>query len=245
MVRSNLHRLIFQLKNGFGLTSELEKIIQLPIYDKAFFQQAITHSGKTNNNYERLEFLGDAILDAIISEKLYNKEEEIEEGEMTVLRSKFVSRESLVLFGRKIGLPQVIQSDSVDLSFPQNANHRIIGDVLEALIGAIYHKYGYDTTRDFIDNVLLSNTKIVDRIKSEIKNYKGLLLEKSQQENFSVQFKFAPYNGKTYYATAILNGKSIATGRGQTKKKAQQRASKYLMTNPDLISSILSGDEEE
>lgn len=245
MVRSRFHRTIFRIKDLLGLTNELEKIILLPIYDHDFFQQAITHSGTTSDNYERLEFLGDSILDAIISEKLYKQEEKIEEGKMTVLRSKFVSRESLCLFGNEIGLPKVIQSETIDLTLQQNSNHRIIGDVMEALIGAIYVKYGYDSTRDFIDDVLLSKQEIVERIKSEIKNYKGLLLERSQQENFSVKFKFAPYSGQLYYATAIINGKSIATGRGSTKKKAEQRASKYLMTNPDLISSILSEDEEE
>lgn len=244
MVRSIVNRTVFQVKDFFGKTSPLEKILQLPIYDEEFFRQAITHSNKNSDNYERLEFLGDSILDAIISEKLF-KEEQIEEGKMTVLRSKYVSRESLCLFGSEIGLQNVIISDSLDLSLPQNQNHRIIGDVMEALIGAIYLKYGYDSTRDFIEQVLLSKTEIVTKIRSEIKNYKGLLLERSQQENFSVNFKFAPYNGQLYYATAIINGKSIATGRGSTKKKAEQRASKYLMTNPDLITSILAEEVAE
>ena len=244
-MRVPFHRFLFHTKKKSKLTTPVEELTGLPISNDSLFHQAFTHSGKPTENYQRLEFLGDAILDAVVSEWLFKKFPGKKEGRMTVLRSRFVSRDALVLFAKEMNLQSFIQSDTLDFSTIDESNERVLGDVLEALIGAIYLTKGYESTQYFIEKKLLSNDSIVSKIRRETRNYKGLLLEKSQQNHFNVRFEFDPYDGQFYLASVFVDGVKLAYGRGKTKKKAEQNAAKYIIDHPGLLNLSQQSQEEE
>lgn len=236
MVRLVCHRFIFLTKQLFGLASPLEKLIGFPIFKHHLFLEAVTHSSKkTKNNYDRLEFLGDAVLDSVMSDWLFNKYPNHDEGKLTVLRARYVSRISLSKFAMSIGLQKFIKSNKVSFDQINDTNIRILGDVLESLIGAIYLAYGYRGAALFVKKRLLHNLDLLAEIDEQLKNYKGILLEKSQSHKFNVEFEFEPYNGEYYLVTLLINKKRLAYGRGATKKKAEQSASKYVIEHPALL----------
>lgn len=224
----------------FGLASPLEKLIGFHIFNQKLFLEAVTHSSKkTKNNYDRLEFLGDAVLDSVMSDWLFNKYPDYDEGKLTVLRARYVSRISLSKFAISIGLQKFIQSNKVSFDEINDTNIRILGDVLESLIGAIYTAYGYKGAASFIEDKLLSNVALLAEIDEQLKNYKGILLEKSQHHKFNVEFEFEPYNGEFYLVALFVNKKRLAYGRGATKKKAEQSASKYVIEHPALLQEFM------
>lgn len=239
-----IRRLLYLLKEQSQLTTPLEKLIGLPVTNDQLFQQAFTHhTPHSNENYERLEFLGDAILDAVISDWLYHRFPNKKEGRMTILRSRFVSRDALILFAKEIGLKEFIKSDTLTFDEVNEQNQRVLGDVLEALIGAIFLTKGYEATQYFIKKRLLSNKKLVSKIRRETRNFKGLLLEKSQQLNFQVHFEFDPYDGQFYLASVFIDQIKLAYGRGKTKKKAEQNAAKYIIDHPELLEKYTLEEE--
>ena len=147
---------VFRKKDEYALT--LERIIgfypdQISIYKQAFLHKSIIQNTELQSfeSNERLEFLGDAVLDSVISHYLYQKFPKQDEGYLTKLRSRLVSRHTLNNLGVKIGLQELMQSNL------ERASKSVYGDALEALIGAIYLDKGYSFTQTFIEEKLLQN----------------------------------------------------------------------------------------
>lgn len=197
--------------------------------DLALYRQALRHSSAVPEdrpelpNNERLEFLGDAILDAIVGQFLFNKYPEQGEGFLTRMRSKLVSRHQLNILAKHVEIEKVVESNigrSHETSVPGNA--------LEALIGAIFLDKGFDKTNKAVLTLIQAHfdLKIVEQ---EDRDNKSRLLEWGQKKKRKVEFRITEEanrsgRGKLYIAEACIDGTVRGTGKGHSKKKAEQDA---------------------
>jgi len=176
---------------------------------------------------ERLEFLGDAILGAVIAEFLFQKYPYRDEGFLTETRSKLVNRETLNDTGIKIGLRKALDMEIGERSF--TGNKSLYGDMLEAFLGAVYLDKGYHFTKKFIIKRILLHFDVEGMIATTT-NYKSKIIEWSQKENKQVEYVVLSVSGnqrfKEFKVALQVEGDEIAQGKGSTKKKAEQEASK-------------------
>ena len=196
----------------------------LSLYKLAFShrsQAKDTTNGIKHSN-ERLEYLGDAILGAVIAEMLFRKFPFKEEGFLTEMRSRLVSREHLKHLAIKLGINQFIKKNSTPDSF-----RNMYGDALEALIGAIYKDRGYGVVRKFILERIIENHVDLDVIFSTEINFKSRLLNWAQRNKHTVLFETFEdenTNDKLIRVRLLINGEEAATGMDFVKKKAEQIA---------------------
>ncbi|MFL0683403.1 MAG: ribonuclease III [Algoriphagus aquaeductus] len=185
-----------------------------------------THKGFRISN-ERLEFLGDAVLGTVIAEYLFKKFPYRDEGFLTETRSKLVNRETLNEVGIKIGLKKTLEQVIDSRQFIGNKS--LYGDILEAFLGAVYLDRGYHFTKKLISQRILIHMDLEEMI-STVSNYKSKIIEWSQKESKQIEYKVLQINGNQRYKEFVVeltvNGDSVAQGKGPTKKKAEQEASK-------------------
>ncbi|MFI3280656.1 MAG: ribonuclease III [Rikenellaceae bacterium] len=176
-------------------------------------------------NNERLEYLGDAVIESVTSDYLYIQYPLENEGFLTQLRSKIVSRQSLNKLARAIGLDKHIISKA-NGTFSQK---HIFGDAFEALMGAVYLDKGYDfTNRLLINNIYYKHLDIDELLYSET-DYKSRLIEWSQKEHLAIEFRTCNDKESTslrplFYSKVIIGGVEVGHGIGESKKEAEQRA---------------------
>ena len=216
---------IFRKKDEYALT--LERIIgfyphQTSIYKQAFLHKSILHNTELQSfeSNERLEFLGDAVLDSVIS---YSKFPKKDEGHLTKLRSRLVSRKTLNNLGVKIGLQEMMQFKL------ERASKSVYGDALEALIGAIFLDKGYTAAQQFIQEKLLQNHIDIEVVVQTETDFKSRVIEWSQKNKTNFEFKISDEeeNGDTLYtAELVINNEPKGKGTAFTKKQAEQVASK-------------------
>lgn len=202
------------------------------IYEQAFLHKSSSIKGDDGKwlNNERLEFLGDAILDAIIADIIYRKFPYKREGFLTNTRSKIVQRETMNRIAIQLGLDKMVAYSS--RLNPHN-NH-MYGNALEALIGAIYLDQGYQVCFDFIQNVIIKRFINLDTIARKEVNFKSSLIEWSQKNKLEVAFNliesFTDNEGSPVFQTCItLSDIQIGVGIGYTKKESQQSAAKMAI----------------
>lgn len=199
---------------------------KVKLYKSAFVHKSV--DSKTESNNERLEFLGDAILSAVISELCFVSYPEAREGFLTQMRSKIVNREFLNDISMKMGIENFIEYDK-NINLNSDFINDIFGNCLEALIGAIYIDKGYTFTRKYILNSLIDKYVDIDELKSHEKNYKGKLFELAQHTRFEIQFITEESRKKhetVYTAKVQVDGKIMGEGISTRKKKAEQEAAK-------------------
>jgi len=173
---------------------------------------------------ERLEYLGDAILVAAVADYLFKKYPFKDEGFLTEIRSRIVNRESLNLLARKVGIHAIVQSDSRNNQL-QNV---ILGNTLEAIVGAIYLDKGYLRCKKFvIDKLIQPYFNLNEVVNSKI-NFKSQIIEWCQRHNKSIRFEVITHqkgkSGKEFMAQIFLDDQPFGQGFGYTKKKAEQDA---------------------
>jgi len=205
---------------------------KIELYELAMRHKSssITENGKKLNN-ERLEFLGDAILNAVIADILYSKFENQEEGFLTNVRSNIVKRETLNEICKEIGLDHLIVADK---NVKIDANSNILGNTLEALIGTVYLDCGFYKCKNFIVNHLLVSSNNTKKWLEENDNYKSELLEYCQKNRLELTYELKEEilnddNSHTFVSLAIIEGKVIGEGKGSSKKESQQEASKIAL----------------
>ncbi len=224
------------------------------------YKEAMTHrsssirskKGKWVNN-ERLEFLGDAILDAIVADILYKKFESKKEGFLTSTRSRIVQRETLNKLAVDLGLDNLIVSSTRNLAH----NTNIYGDALEALIGAIYLDQGYRVAKKFVFETLIKQHINIDKVlKSEV-DFKSRLIEWGQKNRVDVRFEvidssYDSQNNPIFVSCVKVADVDIGTGKGYSKKESHQKAAKIaikkLRENNDLQDVLIEtakSDSEE
>ncbi len=202
---------------------------KLSFYDNAFTHRSASRTDSQGNvvNNERLEYLGDAILGAVIADFLYNRFPQEDEGFLTKMRSKLVNRSILTNLTYDMGLNVYIDSNatnSVDKS-------HIYGDTLEALIGAIYLDRGYDVARYFIIKRIIPKYIDLYELEQSDSNFKSKLIEWSQKTKRLVRFETLeeyPNGSKQpkFVSIVIIDNNEAGKGTGSSKKEAQQNAAR-------------------
>lgn len=201
---------------------------RLEIYKKAFLHRSVNRKDKKGNpmNYERLEFLGDSMLGTIISRYLYNEVPEGDEGYLTKMRSKIVSREHLNELGKDLNLIKLVESRIPKTHFGDN----IHGNVFEALVGAIYLDRGYKYCEKFIYDRVIGPYVDIEQLEGKVISYKSLIIEWCQKQKKSFNYNVYEDTGKDelkHFAVKLsIGNKVVAKARATSKKKAEERASK-------------------
>ncbi len=197
-------------------------------YKKAFLHRSVNKRDDDGNpmNYERLEFLGDAMLGTIISKHLYNEVPEGDEGYLTKMRSKIVSRKHLNELGKDLNLLKFVESRIPKSHFGEN----IHGNVFEALVGAIYLDKGYTYCEKFIQSRVIEPYVDIEQLEGKVISYKSLVIEwcQKQKKNFNYDvYEDTGNDALKHFAVKLSIGEKImAKARATSKKKAEEKASK-------------------
>ena len=233
------------------------KIVGFYPHDISLYQQAVAHksssirldNGKWVNN-ERLEFLGDAILDAIIADILFKKFENKKEGFLTNMRSRIVQRDTLNKLGLELGLDKLLVSSTRNVAH----NTNMYGDALEALIAAIYLDQGYRVAKKFVfDTLIKEHLDIEDVVKNEV-DFKSRLIEWGQKIKVEVRFDVVKsyYDEKhnpIFHSSVFISDIEIATGVGYSKKESHQKAAeqalKIIDENDNFEEKILNANNNK
>jgi ribonuclease-3 len=200
----------------------------LQLYRLAFLhasasKESVSKTYKESN--ERLEYLGDSVLGMITAAYLFKKYPFKDEGFLTEIRSRMVSRESLNVLGRKLGLDEVIEYENQKRSILSRSS--MYGDALEAFIGAIYLDKGFAFTQHFIITKILTQYFDLETVVQNNPNFKSILIEWAQKEGKKTQFSMEEeglHHNKEFTAFVLIEGEKIAEGKGYSKKKAEQTA---------------------
>ncbi|APG66075.1 ribonuclease III [Tenacibaculum todarodis] len=206
------------------------KPIKLSHYKKAFTHRSIKETDSKGNpiNYERLEFLGDSMLGSVIASYLYKKVPSGDEGYLTQMRSKIVSREHLNELGKDLELINFVKSNISNDHIGDN----IHGNIFEALIGAIYLDRGYNYCNQFIYDKVIEPYVDIERLEGKITSYKGLIIEWCQKQKKKYSFDTYEDTGnqniKHFSVKISIDGNFVAKGRATSKKKAEEQASKRV-----------------
>ncbi|MCG8894032.1 ribonuclease III [Tenacibaculum finnmarkense] len=204
------------------------KPVKLSHYKKAFTHRSLKLVDKKGRpiNYERLEFLGDAILGSVMASYLYKKAPEGDEGYLTQMRSKVVSREHLNTLGKDLNLICFVKSNIA----PEHISNNLYGNIFEALIGAIYLDRGYNYCLEFIYKEVVLPYVNIERLEGKISSYKGYVIEWCQKNKKKYKFESFEDSGnqakKHFSVTLHINDKVTGKGRATSKKKAEEIAAK-------------------
>jgi len=200
------------------------------------------NSGLENN--QRLEFLGDAVLDFVVGEYLYLNYPEKPEGELTKMRAAVVNETTLARKARSIDLGQALFLGKGEQYSGGRERASIIADALEAVIGAVYLQYGFEKARKFIQEMLVPDIKELD--EGNYGDFKTMLQEKAQKEEQEVLYKIleetGPDHDKLFTAGVYIRGELKGKGTGKTKKEAEQNAARLALKKWE---GKISGSEEE
>src|SRR5690606_7010987 len=197
-------------------------------YKIAFTHRSMNLKDNEGNaiNYERLEFLGDAMLSAVIANHLYLEVPEGDEGYLTKMRSKIVSREHLNELGRELNLINLVESKIPQGQFGDN----IHGNLFEALLGAIFLDRGYDFCEKFIYKRVIIPHVDIEQLEGKVISYKSLLIEWCQKEKKTFDFEVYDDTGndsiRHFSVKLSIDNKVVAKARATSKKKAEEKASK-------------------
>ena len=217
----------------YSYDSEIEKLINHNFKNKHYLSQALTHKSVSSNpgkNYERLEFLGDAVIDIIISEKLMDEYPECDEGILTQKRSALVQKSFLSYIGKFLNILDYIKiEDNVDLTQEKIADKQY-ANLFEALVGAIYLDSGFENSKMFVVNTLWKNREKAWRST----NYKGQLIEichirQLSNPIFQVSNVTGPDHQKLFEVNVMIGRKKYPSGIGSSKKVAEQQAAEYAI----------------
>ena len=220
-------RELFSFTESLGLSFDDYRLLNLAFTHTSYANEC---KGKVDNN-ERLEFLGDAILDAVVADIVYKKFEGKREGFLTNTRSKIVQRETLNNIAINIGLDKLIKYSSKQSSH----NSYMSGNAFEALIGAIYLDRGYRACKKFMEERIIGQYINIDKISRKEVNFKSKLIEWSQKNKFEIEFKLIgqtldEHQNPIFETQIMVEGIPGGSGKGYSKKESQQEAAHATMT---------------
>ena len=219
-------------KDEFFLASVKDIVGFKPLHAE-YYKKAFTHSSikKVSSsgkpiNYERLEFVGDALLSSVIAVYLFKEIPLGTEGYLTQMRSKIVSREHLNEIGSDLGLIKFVKSNVPKKNFGDN----IHGNIFEALVGAVFLDKGFDTCEKFIHRTVIEPYVDLDRLEGKITSYKSVLIEWCQKEKKMINYDIYEDTGndslKHFSVKLSIDEEIVSKGRATSKKKAEEIASK-------------------
>jgi len=202
-------------------------------YEEALIHKSVHGEDKqTKQSNERLEFLGDAVLSAIISDIVFRRYQTRREGFLSQTRSKIVKREMMDKIAVEIGLDKLITS-SRSLKLQTRSNH-ISGNALEAFVGAVYLDRGYKLAYRFIEKKILNACLNLDAIAAKEQNYKSQLLEWAQLHKVRLEYEIVEQstdeqNNFVFISRALLDGVETGKGKGFSRKASEQEAAKAAL----------------
>lgn len=219
--------------------SELEKQLNIEFKQKELLVQAFTHSSYVNEHRqeqfednERLEFLGDAVLELGVSQYLFNTYKQLPEGELTKLRAAIVCEPSLMNFAQELDFGKFLLLGKGEAQTGGRERPAILADVFESFLGALYLDQGYEKVIQFLEKHVFP--KINTGAFSHGMDYKSKLQEfvqqdKNQKVTYEVVEEKGPSHDREFLVHVSINGKTIGEGLGRSKKEAEQRAAKLAL----------------
>ncbi len=252
MINNFIDKMKLPFRKEKELYSSLFNVIGFYPHDISLYKQALLHKsiakrnekGRPVNN-ERLEFLGDAILDAIVGDIVFRHFEGKREGFLTNTRSKIVQRETLNKLAQEIGISQLIKSNGHSSSH----NSYMDGNAFEALVGAIYLDRGYEACMRFMQKRILSQLINLDKVAYKEVNFKSKLIEWCQKNRVKLDFKLIEQkrdenNNPIFVYQTLVEGLEGGSGKGYSKKESQQMACKLtlqsLRRKPQFIDAVFA-----
>lgn len=223
------------------LISAIKNIVGSSPFNLELYRLATQHVSVAKKNMlgikesnERLEYLGDAVLSAVVAEYLFKKFPYKDEGFLTEIRARIVNRDSLNSVAKKIGIIHIIEFDQSTTVAHHHLSHKSIsGNTLEALVGAVYLDRGFEFCKQFILKRLIIPHFDLQKIIEINPNHKSQIIEWAQKNNRDVRFEIINIHGqsqfKEFVAQVFIDGKPICTGSGYSKKKAEQSASQKAL----------------
>lgn len=227
-------------ERDFFLSTELNKILGTEVNNVDLYREAFSLKSSSKNsdrNYERLEFLGDSVLGTIISCHLFQTYPQANEGYLTQMKSKIVNRKNLNKLGDDLKLTRLLQKQTMAMALGEN----ICGNLFEALIGAVYLDFHYDTCKRIVLERLLTPSEII-KLENKIVSYKGLLLEWSQKKKINIKYEtceeIQPNKAVVFRCHVWLGEEKIANATETSKKKAEEKAAQrafYILNKKENI----------
>ena len=220
-----------------GLARSLRRIMgfyprNIEIYREALMHRSLNHHRPQDQkkDNERLEYLGDAVIETVVSDILYHYFPKKKEGFLTSMRSKIVQRSSLNRLAKETGLVELVQSTHIN----RTHNSFISGNAFEAFVGAIYLDRGYSHCYRFFDKQLMGKYINLDKVSKEDDNHKSKLIEWSQKTQYKVDFELVGENtvgtnSPTFRTRVCIEGLEFGIGFGYSKKESQQLAAKEAL----------------
>ncbi len=206
---------------------QIQKLLKYEFKNINLLKEAITHKSiKSSINNERLEFLGDAVLDLIVGEYLYHKFNTRSEGDLSKLRASLVNEDSLAKIAKELNLGEFLYLSPAEENNGGRDKQSLISDALEALMGAIYLESGLDSVKVIFIDLLEKNFPDIN-LNSLTKDYKTTLQEVTQAQigtapKYELISSSGPDHKKSFEMAVLLNGKEIARATGNSKKAAEQ-----------------------
>ena len=233
----------------------LYRILGFLPHDLHPYNIALTHSSHMQHSRkkgfmcnERLEFLGDAIIDAVVSDLLYSRYKKEREGFLTKSRSSLVCRETLNIVALELGLDKLVVSHNTG----RQHNSHIYGNAFEAFVGAIYVDRGYEMCKQFLLNRVFGKVVDIEKIIGSDANFKSRLIEFSQKHHIAVEFRLVEEkndaDGQFFASEVYVCDKLFGAGQGFSKRESQQRAAKEALEklksfSKEELKALLSDEE--
>ncbi len=213
--------------------SQLEEKLGLNFKDKSILIEALTHSSYGNEHQcsfnERLEFLGDAVLELSMSKYLITKYPHMPEGDMTKRRAQAVREEALNIYASYLELPQYLYLGRGEEQSGGRKRKAVIADAFEALLGAVFKQFGFEIAYETFSKIVIP---YIDEVTS-IKDFKTILQEEVQADKRSLSYRIineeGPAHDKVFTAEVLMDGIIMGQGVGKTKKDAEQEAAKIAL----------------
>lgn len=210
-------------------SSELENAIGYRFQNSGLLKTALTHpSYSSGENYERMEFLGDAVLELCVSKYLYQKYPEASEGELTKRRAEIVCSTALVKAAKSVALGRYLLLGKGEISTGGREKRSILENAFEAVVGAIYLDTGLDAAAQVIEKLMIQGAA------SDLKDYKSCLQEKVRVNSsadivYDTYLTEGPPHNSIFYVRLSIGGNAVSQGKGKSKKQAEQEAAKNAL----------------
>jgi len=214
--------------------SWLDKTLRFRFQNAELFQQALTHRSATQHNNERLEFLGDAVLEFVISEAVYRARPDVLEGDLTKIRASLVKEETLAAIALELGLGEHLILGSGERKTGGHRRESILADTLEAIFGAVFLDSGIDAAKAVIDGVYESRYQALPDVK-DLRDPKTRLQEWLQARQMSLPvYELAEVSGKghkqRFFVTCtIVETSTVTDGESTTRRKAEQKSARKMI----------------
>jgi len=212
----------------------LEKFDIVPnnmdIFEIAFIHGSYSTSHDLDYDYERLEFLGDSVLNLIVSDYIFNKYPKLEEGNLTKIRANYVCQSALIYYSKQLGLDKHIKVNDEEHNITHNEILSISADIFESFLGAIYIDQGMNKAREYLANNIF---KYIDENKIFFYDYKSAVKEYGDATEVNVDYETVKEYGvphdKTFVIRILIDGEPYGQGKGKNKKEAEQLAAQQAI----------------